>query len=770
MINQNIKAGTEYPSHTVDPVKKGYEWMLQYVRAANAEGQSYMPALQGNLYYRRLEEIRSYGLGKQTINKYKRRQAGDAIDDNTEVNNDYSVVPVICKFREIIIARLMQRAYDIQAFAVDPLSKSQEDEVFNQMKVKVIMRDVAKKLNSPLQDSPMLKKQSGEPEDMEELDMQREYGYKDNMCMEAEEGIQLIQQQNMIDERRKRTIENFVDYGLGGYHQWIDENGKVKISEIPIKNLLTSFCTKNDFSDMVHWGIYEEVNLIDLAPYFTNEQMDKIQQNVAGKNNNPRMMYGFTRAWAKYKVCVLNFKFLTWNTTVYKKEIDNRGNGRFRETHYENLQFVNNEDKGEAYPKYMSSTKQCMYKCKWIVDTDMMYDYGESENQIRKKSSWWDTSLDCQLYAWNFDNMLFSGITERLIPIADAYYLTWMKLQNLKNKLIPYLIELDLNAIESATFGAGGEKMTREEIVDFAFSNFIVMTRSTDLITKNPNYKAMQIHASGQLQAFVHLYQDLQFCVQQLYDITGLNQITAASTPNPKTLVPGYENANIGTDNAIYLLGLADKNLMLRMSDNIFCKIQVALKLGKVEGYVKALGSQTVKFLSINPDLSLIEMGIFLEDMPTYEERQALYMDLTTRESQGLIEPQDKYRIMEFKTLKRAHRYLAYVVKKRKEQMQAFELQKIQQQVQGNAQVAASAEQMKQQTIMLQGKIDLEKINQEMQWTFIIEKMKKGSDQEEAGIQGQAKIIAQQIQGQSKILSQHIAAEAQKESASKRSA
>lgn len=752
--------GTEYPNHGIDPQKKGYDWILAYCRAANAEAQNYMPNLLGSWYYRRMEEIRAYGMGKQTVNKYKKRQPADAIQNQAEVNNDYTVVPIICRFREIIIARLMQRQYEINAYAIDPLSKSKEDAIYNEMKVKIKMREAAIKAGSPIADSPLLKQREGEPEDLGELNINMEFGYKDTMCEEAEEGIQLIQQQNMIEELRRRSIENLVDYGVGGYHEWIDENGQCKLADIPIKNLLVSFCTKNDFSDMVHWGIYEDVNLIDLAPWFTPDKMDQIQKCVAGKNNNPRLgAEGFKRAWAKHKVCVLNFKFLTWDTTVYKSETDSRGNERFGKTHYENIQFVtggqsielvDEDDRGAQTPVYSSVTKQCLYKCKWIVDTDMMYDWGQSENQIRKKSSWWNTSLDAQLYAWNFDNMMFTGITERLIPIADAYYLTWQKLQNLKNKLIPYLIELDLNAIESAVYGAGGEKMTREQIVDFAFSNFIVLTRSTDLMSGNPNYKAMQIHASGQLQAFVHLYEDLQFCISQLYDLTGLNQITAASTPNAKTLVPGYENANIGTDNAIYLLAVADRNLMLRMSDAIIGKVQIAVKLGKVDGYLKPLGSETVKFLSINPDLSLQEMGIFIQDAPTVEERNMFYQELSVKESQGMIEPQDKLLVMACKNFKQAQRYLAYILTKRKEENHNKQMQLVQQQSQGNAQVAQATEQAKQQTLILMHKLKMEEINTENEWLFRIEQMKKSSDQIEGQNQATAKVISAQIAAEAK--------------------
>lgn len=758
----------------IDPREKGFDWILQYVKAAYKEVNGYMPAFMGNLARSKYAEIREYAMGKQSISKYKKAQPGTAITDNEDLTIDSNPLAILPKFREIAVAKLMQRNYDIQAYAVDALSKTEEDSIFNEMKIKVMMREAAQKSGSPLADSPLLKRNSGEPEDMDELSMQKEYSFKHILCMEAEEGIQLVMQQNNIEEERKRNIENFVDYGIGYFKDWIDENGKECFRAVDMQNFMCSYCIRPDFKDMVHAGEFQEVWVGDLAPYFNETQMEFICKRVAGKYGNPS---SFTptgsRWWNRFKVRVLDFQFLSWNTYIYGTETDSRDNDRYGKlkVDYANAYQQLENPQGQATPKYTANTKKVVYKCKWIVDTDMMYDYGLSENQYRKQSSWWDTKLDYIGYAWNFNRMVFSGLTERAMPIADAIQLTWQKLQNLKNKLIPYLIELDMTALEAVAMGKGGLNMKPDELIDFAFNNFILLYRSNDLITeRNPNYQAMRIHASGQLQAFAQLYEDLNVQIDLMRQVWGLNELTDGSTPNAKTLIPVADAAIQSTNNALYLISNGEKQLMQRLADQIMCKVQIAVKLGKVEGYLKPLGSQTVKFLSINPDISLREFGIFLEDVLSDAQKEMLYSELNAKETQGIILPQDKIIVMSCRNLKQARIYLAYITNKRMDENRQFELQKIQQQVQGNAQVAAATTQMQQQTILLQAKVDIEKINAQMQWQYIIESMKKASDKEEAHIQGQAKLIAQQIQGQAKVISQTIAAEAQKESASKRTA
>lgn len=768
-----------YPDPNIDPRQKGYDWILQYCTSAWQDANGFSPL--NMLYFgrSRYAEIRQYRMGKQSINKYKRIQPGDDIEDKTENNLNSQVVPILSKFVEIAIAKILQQEYDTQVFAVDPIAKSEEDAYFTKMKAKIQMRQLAMQAGSPLADSPVLKPNPKEPEDLEQLQMEMDFGYKHVMSMEAEQAIMLVRQQNDFRELRRRVVEYLVDFGIGGYRTFIDYNGNVKFREVNPENLITSYCEKSDFSDMVHCGEIVPTKVSDLIDYFTPDQIEDICKNVAGKFNNPKTLnVNQSRYWDRFKVLVFDLEFLSWNTTVYSNEIDGRGNERFGRTDYKNIRYVsqsgatvglptNESERGQADPVYMSTTKQVKYKAKWIVGTTYMYDYGLAENQNRKKSNWTHTSLDFHLFAWNGYKMMYEGLTERLIPLADAYQLTWRKLQNLKNKLIPYLIELDLNALESVGLGAKGQQnMKPSEIIDFAFNNFILMKRSSDLLSSNPNYKAVDIQATGQLEAFAQLYADLDRIYLMMQQVSGLNEFTDGSTPNAKALVPTVETANVSTNNALFLIMNADKQLAKMLDDSIIQKVQMAVKLGKVQGFVKALGMETVKFLQINPDISLYEFGIFVEEAPTRAQWEALYQELNIKESQGLIDASQKIIVMSCRTLKQAQMYLSYSIKKNRERMEQAELAKIQANNQGQQQIMLAAEQMKQQTLMMTAKLEIEKEMVKGQWQYTIEMMKKQSDLQEANVQGESKIVAADLQKQAKIISSQIAASA-KEAASK---
>lgn len=727
-----------------------------------------------------------YGLGKQPIDKYKKMLSPGNPTDNSWRAVDWSPLAAMCKYREIGISKCLQKKYDLQAFAIDPIAKSEEDAYFNRMKVKILMREEAEKAGSPMANSPLLAPQQGEPEDMEQLYMQRDYGYKHIMAMEAEKAISLIHEQNSNEEIRKTVVTNLYDYGIGGVTQWIDENGMVKERAINPEYLGLSYCEKPDFSDLIHWFEIVPTFVADLQPYYTKDQLDDICQKVIRKNGNPSQYVPitgfFNPAWNRFKVMVLQIKFLSWNDTIYKEETDNRNNRRFGKSSYKNSQFlsVNKKgdledkddffepltetgEKGQPTPKYIRSTKKVSYKGSWIVDTDYMHDWGLRENQNRKLSSWWDTDLDIQLYAWNFHRMQFTGITERLIKLEDDACLTWYNLQNLSNKLIPYLINIDFNAVEAVNFGKGGKKSSPSEIIDFIFSNFVVPYRSTDLLSRNPNYKPVSIEATGQLAAFGQLYEKLNNTINMMRQISGLNEATDGSTINPKTLNPSTMAMLESTNNAMYLLSEADKYIQVKTADAIVQKVQIAVKLGKVEGYVKALGNTTVQFLRINPDIALHELGIFIDEAPSKEEREALWQDCNIKESQGLLTVGDKAFIMTCRNLKEAYQILDYKIQKRKEEAQAYELQKIQETVQGQQQSAMQSEQMKQQTAAMLHQFKLEELNTQGQWNYVTESMKKQSDQVEAGIQAEGKINANKVVAEAKIISQQIASSVQQE-------
>jgi len=300
--------------------------------------------------------------------------------------------------------------------------------------------------------------------------------------------------------------------------------------------------------------------------------------------------------------------------------------------------------------------------------------------------------------------------------------------------------------------------MTPLDLVDFMMQEFVVLYRSSDLLNKNPNYDPARIEATGQLAAFKMLYEELQAGLQLMRDITGLNEFTDGSTPNAKTLVPGINAAVQSTNNALYMVMKADEQLMNSLSDGIVQRIQVAVQLGEVSGYAKALGDDTVRFYQISPDIANYELGIFMRAAPSEEERQAFIAELNLKDSQGLIDPADKIIVMSCTNLKQAAELLAYKIEQRKAQEHERQMELMKEQADGNIRNAQATSEFEQDNIVAQGEVDMESLIAGKMWDMEIEKLKKASDLQGEVYQADSRTLAQQIQAKAKIIASEIAA------------
>jgi len=743
-----------YPDHQIDPRKKGKDWILQYCKAAWQDAGTNLPLTSLYRGRDRYNEIRQYALGKQSIDKYKKAIFGDDIPDTSVLSNNWNVYAIIPKYREISVSKIIQRLFNINAFAIDESAKSEEDAYYAKIRTKIIMRDAAMQASPKLAQSPVLQKATGEPDDLEELEIQAQFGYKHNLAIQSENAINLSLQNNKIDRERKKIAENLYDFGLAGYKDWIDEYGMVRFRSVDPKVLITSYCNQPDFSDMVHCGEVIEVRVADLAPYFTNDEMSAICKANFGQLGNPMTIDSVNGVgnYFRFKCQVLDIQFYSWNTTVYEDKIDKRGNKRFVKTNFSNIKSTQPQpaQQSDGTAKFINNTVQVVYQCKWIIGTSFCYEYGLKKNQNRKKSNWWSTTLDYHLYAWNFDRMNFTGITERLMPCADSYQLTKMRLDNLKMDLIPYLIKLDVSGFENVALGKGSANMKPIELVEFMFQKGVILWNSKDLVTGNPNYSPADIVPSGQLQAFAQLYADLQNTLQEIQNISGFNALTDGTSVNPKMLNGVASMQESGTNNSLYLLSDAEKYLLLQLCDSIVQKTQIAVTLGKVEGYAKALGTNAIKFFQIDPKIANSELGVFLEDMPTDQQREGLMAQLAQYNQEGLVDPSDVLLIQGIRDLKEAQARLAYLIKNKVALKQQQALQ--QQQMNGQIQVqsAQQAEQGKQQTALLLHKCEMEKQNVIGQWNYVVAEVDAAKVVNAAQVAGQAKTIAATIAAEAK--------------------
>lgn len=739
-----------FPSHLIPPSEKGREWIMQYCKAAWSSFENDTPR---NIFFHNrfnYEMYKQYAMGNQSLNKYKPLLGVDEEATETWLNVDWSVIPIVPKFRRIALGRLNKVDYNIVATPIDPLANEETDAYFAGMKAKLLIRDQIKKVDPALLESPSLQLTPNEAKDMEELEMQMNYTFKHQMAIEAEQGIKLVLEQNSVEKMREKIREDFFDFGVGGYKEFIDSNGAIKIRTVNPRNIIINHCKNKDFSDAEYIGEIIEMSIADLKQQagnqFSEEEYEKIAQNHIGLFGNPKdwpTSYSiYNKGYDKFKIRVLDIEFFSVNELVFEQRIDRRGNKIFAKAKY--------EDRNKRKEKFDRVAYKVVYKGKWIVNTDFIYNYGLQTDMKRAKSSLMDTELSYHLYAPEFWDMRAYGMMEQLIPIADAIQIAWYRLQNVINQARPKGIMIEMGALEEIPLGKGGKQLTPMKVLDLYNKTGTLVYRKSDAQGRATNYKPIEELENGLGRDVMSYWQIIQNNIQLLRDITGLNELTDGSTPDPRTLTTVAKLAYEGTNNALTHIVQGEKKLLESLANAVVLRLQDVVLKGEVKGYLRSLGSNTLNFIRINPNIHLHEYGIILEDKPTDDQRAMLMQQVQASQINGLLDIEDAIIIQNTDNLKVAQQLLAYKVKKRREEEEAKAMRMQEMNAQVQQQSAMVAEQAKQQTIQVEGQIKSQIIQVEKEFDAKLLELKYQYEIQLEQMRQTGKVTTKQVENKGK--------------------
>jgi hypothetical protein len=739
-----------YPSHLIDPREKGKDWIKQYCRAAWDSWNNDNPrSIFYNARYR-YENLKQYAMGNQSVNKYKPLMGVDQESTETWLNVDWSVIPIIPKFRRIALGKLGKVDYNITATPVDSLANEENEDYFAGIKAKILMREEAAKIDPELLNAPALQMEPGEAATMEELEMQMKYTYKHQMAIEAEQGIKLVLEQNQIEKLRDQVREDLFDYGVSGYKEFIDSNGAIKIRRVNPRNVIINHCKRNDFSDAQYIGEVIEMTIADLKQMagnqFSETEYEDIAKNVLGRYGNPREWLDnlsiFNKGYDQFNIRVLDIEFFSVNDMVFEQRIDRRGNKIYAKAKY--------DDRNKRKDKFERVSYKVVYKARWIIDTNYLFDYGLCTNMKRAKSSLMDTKMSFHLYAPEFYDMNAHGIMEQIIPIADAIQIAWYRLQNAINQSRPKGIMIEMGALEDIPLGSGGKKLDPMSVLDLYNKTGTLVYRKADAQGRMTNYRPIEELENGLGRDAMNYWQLIQNHIQMLRDITGMNEMTDGSTPDPRTLTTVAKLAYEGTNNALYSIVQGDKFLLEDLSNDIIIRLQDVAETGEVKGYIRALGSNTMKFFKMSSNVALYEFGIFLEDKPTDDQRAMLMQQVQAGQAGGLLDIEDAIIIQNTDNLKVAQQLLAFKVKKRREQEEEKAMRQQQMNAQVQQQSAMVAEQAKQQTIQVEGQMKAQLIQVEKELDSKLLEMKYQYELQLEQLRQTGKVVTKQEENKGK--------------------
>lgn len=685
-----------FPSHLINPKLKDKAWISKYIKAA---WKDYKESYPDGFYNAKdkYHDIKLYMLGKQGVTKYKRMidPQKAANNDETWVNIDWSIIPIIPKFRRIALGVLKKSGYNITAQAVDPMASKDRDKVYAKNAAKIVLRDEFQKNQMNIDD---LSIGESTPQNFKELDMHMKFNYKHHMAKEVEQALQLVFQLNDYEGIRNKVIEDLHDFGIGGYKEYFDSKGSIKIKRVNPSNLIVSYSTDSDFKDIHYCGEVQEMTIGDLKEHAGDEFSEKVYNEIVEKYkyNNDKYHGRITGAehqqnYDGQRVKVLDMEFYSVNDIILEERTNKKGNkvvGR-----------IDKAKKNTKTKKYSKTSYKVVYKGKWVIDTDYYFDCGLCTNMKRAKSRLTDTTMSYHIVAPDLYQMKTYSLGEQMRGIADQLQLAWCKLQNVMLRARPRGIMIEIGALENVPLGRAGKAMKPLDIIDLYNQTGNLVYRAVDEEGNPSAMRPISELNNGLGNEAAQYYDIINRNIQLLRDILGFNEITDGSTPDPRTLKGVATLAAESTNNALSYIKHAERNLTERLAYNLTLRIQDAAKQGTLKGYVKALGSDSIEFFKAKPNITVHEYGIILEDKPSAYEKEQLNKRIEQALQSNQITIADSLLVENLENVKQAQEVLAYRIERNLKKAEEQSALQQQQNAQIQQQAAQSAELAKQQTI-----------------------------------------------------------------------
>ena len=712
-MNETSPVINGFPSHTIDSNLKDKQWIAQYIKAAWSDFSTYYP---NQMYNGRdkYHEIKLYMYGKQSVSRYKKllQPREVANEDQSWININWDILPIIPKFRRIALATLFKTDFSISVDAVDPVAQDDKQQFYADNAAKIILK---KEFEKQGVDPELVPAPDVDAASMQELDMYMNYSYKHRMAIEMEQGLELIMNLNKFENERIKVVEDLHDWGIGGYKEYFDAQGNIKIKRINPMNLVMSYTTDPNFKDIQYVGEVTEMTIADLKQVagdkISNEDYQMIAEKYANKYNTSSAMRDLNNnndgIYDGFRIKVLDLEFFSYNSMVLEERVNSKGNtvvGRAAKAK------ANRSDK-----KYSKTDYKVVYKGKWIVGSGVFFDCGLATNMKRAKSSLTDTSLSYHLAAPNMYQMSTYSLGDQMKSLADQIQLAWYKLQNVMLRARPRGIMIELGALENVPLGKAGRALKPMEILDLYNQTGNLVYRRLNDEGQASNYKPIEELDNGIGNEAVQYFNIIKQNIDLLRDILGFNEITDGSTPDPRTLNGVAKYASESTNNSLDFIKRAERDLLERLCYDLTLRIQDSAINGTISGYIRALGSESVQFFKLDPNVSAYECGLKIRQKPTEFEKEKLSRRIEQAIQSNQITLADAMMIENLENLKYAEVLLGYRIKKNQEETQQRAMEQQQMNGQIQQQSAMAAEQAKQQTLQMEAQAKMQMIQMEKQ-------------------------------------------------------
>jgi len=229
--------------------------------------------------WRDFRRLRLYARGEQSIAKYKNEIAIDG--DLSYLNFDWTPVPILPKFIDIVVNGMSDRLFTPKAYAQDAMSQAKRSKYQDMIEAQMISKPLLQTIKDKTGVDTFMMDPEELPETDEELSLYMQLKFKPAIEIAEEEAINTIFDENHFQDTRKRIDYDITVIGIGvAKHEFLQGTG-VKISYVDPANIVYSYTEDPYFKDCFYWGEIKTVPITELMKIdqsLTREDLQEITQ------------------------------------------------------------------------------------------------------------------------------------------------------------------------------------------------------------------------------------------------------------------------------------------------------------------------------------------------------------------------------------------------------------------------------------------------------------------------------------------------------------
>lgn len=667
--------------------------------------------------WREFHRLRLYARGEQSIGKYKNELAIDG--DLSYLNLDWTPVPVIPKFVDIVVNGMSDRLFKVKAYAQDAMSQSNRSKYQDMIEGQMIAKPVLSQIKESTGFNAFTMDPEKLPETDEELSLYMQLHYKPAIEIAEEEAINTIFDENHYDDIRKRLDYDATVLGISiAKHEFLQGTG-VKISYVDPANVVYSYTEDPYFRDCFYWGEIKTVPITELMKIdqsLTKEDLQEITQYSQGWYDYFNVAQFYENSVFSRDTCTLMyFNYKTTKKIVYKKKILDNGGSRVipKDDTFNPPKEMMEEGNFEKIEK----TIDVWYEGIMVMGTNILLEWKMSENMVRPKSASQHALPNYVASAPRMYKGAIESLVRRMIPFADLIQITHLKLQQVINRVVPDGVFIDADGLNEVDLG-NGAAYNPEDALRLYFQTGSVIGRSftQDGDFNNAKVPITQLSSNAGTGKTQMLITNYNHYMDMIRTVTGLNEARDGSTPDPNSLVGLQKLAALNSNTATRHILEGGLFIYRSMAEALTYRIADILEYSDFKDeFVNQIGKYNVSILNDISDLYIYDFGIFIEVAPDEEQKATLEANIQMALQKGDINLEDAIDIREIKNLKLANQLLKMKRIKKQDREEQMEMQKqammAQQQLKSQELAAQTAIQKMQ--VELQTKMQLKQMETE---------------------------------------------------------